>query len=67
MNIALLLFYLMFISYYIFSLYYSIMITFGDEYEYTVKRQIFLWILCFIGCIILTPLHLADALANRFK
>lgn len=66
MDIFQFLIFLMFISYYIFCLGYSFILTF-DGYEYTVKRRIFLWVLCIIGCIVLTPILLADALANKLK
>ena len=58
---------LMFTSYYLFCLCYICILTFDGDDEYTVKRRIFLLIVCFIFCIILTPIALADALANKFK
>lgn len=65
MSIFQLLIFLMFISYYIFCLSYCYTLIFDDEY--TVKRHIFLWLICFAGCLIFTPMHLAEAFANANK
>lgn len=57
--------FLMFLSYYLFCYSYSYTLIFDKEY--TVKRKILLLVVWIICGIIITPLHLADALVNKLK